>query len=123
MSAERGWIVEPQPARHGVEKWVAHHRGLGHHPHPAPTEENPERWECKCDPDAPWTAVWRILTPEQVRQKFAHLTRTRSDADSKDKPRRVICSLGTAIRSDRSHGIASAHFVCPSKPSDVARPR
>jgi hypothetical protein len=26
-----------------------------------------------CDPDAVWTAVWRILTPEQIRMKFAHL--------------------------------------------------
>jgi hypothetical protein len=48
MSAERGWIVEPQPARHRVEEWAAHHRSLGHHPHPAPTPENPERWECDC---------------------------------------------------------------------------
>jgi hypothetical protein len=62
--------------RHGVEEWAAHHRGQGHNPHPAPTRENPERWECKCDPDAVWTAVWRILTPAQVRQKFAHLWST-----------------------------------------------
>jgi hypothetical protein len=54
-------------------EWIAAHRALGHHPHPAPTKENPEQWECKCDPDAVWTAVWRILTPRQVRQKFAHL--------------------------------------------------
>jgi hypothetical protein len=52
---------------------VAHHRGQGHNPLPAPTDENPEQWLCKCDPDATWTAVWRILTPEQVRQKFAQL--------------------------------------------------
>jgi hypothetical protein len=57
----------------GVEQWAERHRLVGHHPHPAPTNENPERWECKCDPDAPWTAVWRILTLEQTRQKFAHL--------------------------------------------------
>jgi hypothetical protein len=62
--------------RHGVEEWAAHHCGQGHNPHPAPTRENPERWECKCDPDAVWTAVWRILTPAQVRQKFAHLRRS-----------------------------------------------
>jgi hypothetical protein len=67
MSAERGSIGEPQPARHGVEKWVAHDRDLGHHPHSAPTDENPERWECDCG------GVNRILTPEQIRQKFAHL--------------------------------------------------
>jgi hypothetical protein len=49
------------------EEWVAHHRCQGDNPHPAPTNENPERWECKCDPEAVRTAVWRILTPEQVR--------------------------------------------------------
>lgn len=40
------------------------------------TQENPERWECDC-PDTPWVAVWRILTPEQLRQKFAHLRNPR----------------------------------------------
>ena len=53
--------------RHGVEEWAAHHRGLGHHPHPAPTHENPERWDCGCG------YIWRILTVEQMRMKFAHL--------------------------------------------------
>ena len=61
---------EPSPA---AMSWIAHHRDLGHHPYPNPTLENPERWECRCDPDAVWTAVWRILTPAQIRQKFAHL--------------------------------------------------
>ena len=42
------------------ERWIAAHQAMGHHPHPAPTKENPEQWECKCDPDAVWTAVWRI---------------------------------------------------------------
>jgi hypothetical protein len=46
------------------EEWVAHHRCQGHNPHPAPTNENPERWERKCDPEAVWTAVWRILRNE-----------------------------------------------------------
>ena len=59
------------------ERWITAHREMGHHPHPAPTKENPEQWECKCDPDAVWTAIWRILTPKQVRQKFAHLAKTR----------------------------------------------
>jgi hypothetical protein len=57
-------------------EWVATHRDQGHHPYPNPTPENPERWECKCDPDAGWVAVWRILTPEQIAQKFAHLRHT-----------------------------------------------
>ncbi len=35
---------------------------------PAPTDENPERWDCKCG------GVKRILTGEQIRMKFAHLS-------------------------------------------------
>lgn len=37
------------------------------HPHSVPTHDNPEKWECDCG------TVWRILTIEQTRQKFAHL--------------------------------------------------
>jgi hypothetical protein len=71
MSAERGWIFGPPPPNpNRVEKWVERHRAEGHHPYPAPTTENPERWECKCDPDAKWTSVWRILTAEQIGKKF-----------------------------------------------------
>ena len=58
-----------------TEIWVERHRLEGHHPYPAPTLENPERWECKCDPNAVWIAVCRTLTVEQTRQKFAHLGR------------------------------------------------
>jgi hypothetical protein len=50
-----------------LEEWVEHHRLEGHHPHPAPTQENPERWDCGCG------YIWRILTVEQMRMKFAHL--------------------------------------------------
>ena len=77
MSAERGWIIEPEPRRpdHQTEVWAERHRAMGHDPHPAPTPENPERWECKCDPDAAWIAVCRTLTVEQTRQTFAHLGR------------------------------------------------
>ena len=57
------------------ERWIAAHQAMGHHPHPAPTKENPEQWECKCDPDAVWTAVWRILTREQIKAKYTHLAR------------------------------------------------
>jgi hypothetical protein len=89
MNAERGWIASPQPkvewreshysreaeriaAR--VEEWAAHHRGQGHNPRPAPTRENPERWDCECG------YIWRILTVEQTRQKFAHLRKRRTPA-------------------------------------------
>ena len=53
---------------HGVEVWAERHRLEGHHPHPAPTDENPERWDCDCG------GVNRILTGEQIRMKFAHLS-------------------------------------------------
>jgi hypothetical protein len=67
---------EPQPISDLAAGWVAQHRDQGHHPYPAPDAENPERWECRCDPDAVWVAVWRILTPRQVERKFAHLRYT-----------------------------------------------
>ena len=57
----------PLDADHSVEAWAERHRRVGHHPHPALTKENPERWDCECG------HLWRILTPEQVRRKFAHL--------------------------------------------------
>jgi hypothetical protein len=31
------------------------------------------------EPDAPWTAVCRSLTPEQIRQKFRHLGATQKE--------------------------------------------
>ena len=69
MSAEKGWITEPIPPTpylvYGVEAWAQRHRDEGHHPHPAPTRENPERWDCECG------YLWRILTPDQIRQKWA----------------------------------------------------
>ena len=52
-----------------VEEWAERHRRAGHHPQSTPTNENPERWDCDCG------GLWRILTPEQIRQKFAHLKR------------------------------------------------
>ena len=51
----------------GVEDWAERHRLEGHHPHPAPTKENPERWDCDCG------GVNRILTVEQIERKFRHL--------------------------------------------------
>jgi len=54
-----------------AERWIEEHRARGHHPYPAPTKANPEQWECKCDPDANWRAVWRILTLEQTQYKFS----------------------------------------------------
>jgi len=68
MSAEHGWIIESQPSKYSVEVWAQRHRDEGHHPHPAPTPENPERWDCDCG------GVNRILTVEQIAKKFHHLT-------------------------------------------------
>ena len=47
-----------------VEEWAAHHRGQGHHPHPAPTKENPERWDCDCG------GINRTLTVEHIAKKL-----------------------------------------------------
>jgi hypothetical protein len=91
------------------EEWVAHHRCLGHNPHSAPTTENPERWECKCDPEAVWTAVWRILTPEQVRQKFAHLSKRRTPAhEARRRERRAHIA---EIQADQETKNAELHRI------------
>lgn len=63
----------PRELNSKLRAWVDTHRQAGHHPRPAPTAANPERWECECDPDSNKTAVWRTLTPEQIMSKFAHL--------------------------------------------------
>ena len=52
-----------------VQEWSENHRRRGHHPHPAPTAENADRFYCDCG------GLWRILTPQQVEKKFAHLKR------------------------------------------------
>jgi hypothetical protein len=70
------------------QQWIADHRQQGHEPYAAPTRENPERWECKCDPYAVSAAVWRILTPEQTMQKFAHLSKRPTPA--REAQRRVL---------------------------------
>jgi hypothetical protein len=36
---------------------------------------------------------------------------------------RLFRDASCSLRPDRRHGIASAHFMCPSKPSDVAMTR
>ena len=93
MSADRGGIIGPPPSSpNSVENWAERHRSEGHRPYPAPTSENPERWECRCDPDAPWTAVWRILTVAQIRQKYAHLARQR-EPDVEASRRAAVADL------------------------------
>jgi hypothetical protein len=63
----------------GVEKWVERHRLEGHHPHPPPTNENPERWDCDCG------GVNRILTREQIAKKFAHLGAAKKKAEEQER--------------------------------------
>jgi hypothetical protein len=72
LNAERGWICEPQPEKDLRQQWIDRHRDVGHEPYAAPSRENPERWECDC-PETSGIAVWRILTAEQLRQRYSHL--------------------------------------------------
>src|SRR5262249_28060686 len=53
MSAERGWTVPPRPNPHSVEAWAERRRRDGHHPHPAPTAENPEQVGVQLQPGRP----------------------------------------------------------------------
>lgn len=66
-----------------LEEWVDRHSLEGHHPHPVPTHDNPEKWECDCG------TIWRILTIEQMRQKYAHLT-NRPTPDHIADPRKYL---------------------------------
>ena len=105
MSARKGWVFGPPPFNPNstAEAWAQRHRDEGHHPYPAPTKENPERWECKCDPDAKWTAVWRILTVEQIGQKFAHL---------KHQKHRACPARALPLQR---RGLIGEHLECPTR--------
>jgi len=78
--------------------------------------ENPERWECQCDPEAVWTAVWRILTPERVRRKFAHLSTRRTPA--RDAQRRELRAHIVEIRQSRRNAmpLCTTSTTVPSRP-------
>ena len=77
-----------------VEEWAERHRRAGHHPLPTPTTDNPERWDCECG------GLWRILTPEQIRQKFAHLKRElREGEQARRRAAKVEQDLRTAVPS------------------------
>jgi len=73
-----------------VEEWAERHRRGGHHPHPAPTKEKPERWDCDCG------YLWRILTIERASQKFAHLKRGLQEAE---QARRRAAKLEQDLRT------------------------
>lgn len=45
-----------------------------------PPRENPERWDCDCG------GIWRILTLEQINQKFRHL---KLRAEARERGERV----------------------------------
>ena len=75
-----------------VEEWAERHRRVGHHPQSTPTNENPERWDCECG------GLWRILTLEQIRQKFAHLKRDLSEGEqARRRAAKVEQDLRTAV--------------------------
>ena len=101
------------PMRDG---WIAQHRDQGHHPYPAPTRENPERWECKCDPEANWTAIWRILTIERgFREKFA--TSSASSSEHRNwlhQPKGITADHWNYLRlwADCGHGVGTDRLTC-----------
>ena len=75
-----------------VEEWAERQRRAGHHPQPAPTKENPERWDCECG------GLWRILTFEQIRPKFAHLKVAAREAEqARRRAAKLEKDLCTAI--------------------------
>ena len=77
-----------------VAEWAKHHRDAGHHPYAAPTKENPERWDCECG------GLWRILTLEQIRQKFAHLKHAVREAEqARRRAAKLEQDLRTAVPS------------------------
>ena len=88
VSIEGPWRFVP------VEEWAERHRRAGHHPQFAPTSENPDRWDCNCG------GLWRILTLEQVRQKFAHSKRGLSEGEqARQRPAKLEQDLRTAVQS------------------------
>jgi len=85
-----------------VEEWADRHRRAGHHPQPTPTNENPERWHCECG------GLWRILTPGQIRQKFAHLKRELREGEQLVGERRRWSRTGAQLfRLPRARRCAS----------------
>ena len=105
--------VEPViPLRYvPVEEWVQRHRDAGHHPYAAPTAENPERWDCDCG------GLWRILTPEQVRQKFAHLKRElREGEQARRQAAKPEQDLRTALRCPSHSTLSLAEGYATGRP-------
>ncbi|MEB3021472.1 hypothetical protein [[Mycobacterium] crassicus] len=47
--------------------WIGRHRFRGHDPHPAPTAEDPERWDCDCG------EVRHGHARGQISRRYAHL--------------------------------------------------
>jgi hypothetical protein len=74
MSAERGWIGGPPPlVASALEGWIEQHRALGHQVvrvepgDPRHTRSAESEGHCDCH------GIWRILTVEQIGQKYAHM--------------------------------------------------
>ena len=60
-------------------------------------------------PEAGWTAVWRILTPEQVRQKFAHLSKRPTRA--RDAQRRELRAHLAETHAEQEKRNAALHNI------------
>uniref|UniRef100_A0A0F5N2Q3 Uncharacterized protein n=1 Tax=Mycolicibacter arupensis TaxID=342002 RepID=A0A0F5N2Q3_9MYCO len=58
--------------------WIGRHRFRGHNPHPAPTRDSPERWDCDCG------EVWPGHTSGQTSRRYAHLRAQRDRRTSDD---------------------------------------
>jgi hypothetical protein len=69
----------------------------------------------QCDPDAVWTAVWRILTLEQIRQKFAHLSKRPTPA--REAQRRALEEHIAEIQAEQEHknAVLAARPVNPTR--------
>jgi hypothetical protein len=87
--------------------WAERHRMMGHHPHPAPTKENPERWDCECG------YIWRILTIEQIRQKFAHLRN--GPIPARESQRRELQAHIAEIQAEQEERNAALHKIDHSR--------
>jgi len=76
-----------------------------------PDDENPERWDCDCG------YLWRILTPEQIRQKFAHLKRELKEGEhARRRAAKLEQDLLTAIPSAPHPPLHLAERYAPGRP-------
>lgn len=93
-----------------AEIWIERHRLEGHQPYAAPTPENPDRWECKCDPDAAWVAVCRTLTPRALSEPRKP-NRTMSSSHPGSGLSAVRFSVDDLLGDRRQAGLIASRYV------------